>query len=97
MSKVTVTKQFKEDFDTWAADRIKWGDFSPSEMDEFKAMLRQDMAPGKDQLRDGLDVIKAAGVTVPAMIDNHEERIKLWSEFFAQSAKAIRQGWRKAA
>ena len=93
---VTVTKQFKEDFDTWAADRIKWGDFTREEMAEFKEMLRKDMAPGKDQLREGLEYINAAGVTVPAMIDNYEDRIKCWTDYFAHCAKAIRQGWKVA-
>ena len=94
---VTVTKQFKEDFDTWSAERIKWGDFTREEMAEFKEMLRKDMAPGKDQLREGLEVINAAGVTVPAMIDNYEARIKCWTDYFAYCAKAIRQGWKVAA
>jgi hypothetical protein len=43
---VRVTKQFKDDFDTWAEDRLSTGKFSKEEMDEFKAMLRIDFAPG---------------------------------------------------
>lgn len=97
MATVTVTKQFKEDFETWSAERIKFGDFTTQEMDEFKAMLRKDLAPGKDQLREGLEVINAAGVKVPAMIDNYEDRIKAWTDYFAHCAKAIRQGWKVAA
>lgn len=94
---VTVTKQFKEDFDTWAEYKLKWGDFSKEEMDELKAMLRKDLAPGEDQLRQGLTLINAAGVEVPAMIDNYEDRIKCWTDYFAACAKEIRNGWRKAA
>lgn len=94
---VTVTKQFKEDFDTWAANALKWGDFTKEDMAEFKEMLRTDMQPGPDQLRQGLEIINAAGVTVPAMIDNYEDRIKCWTDYFAHCAKAIRQGWKVAA
>lgn len=87
---VTVTKQFKEDFDTWASNRIKFGDFTEEDMSEFKAMLRKDMAPGKDQLREGLEIITAAGITIPAMIDNYEDRIKCWAGYFSACASEIR-------
>lgn len=97
MAAVTVTKQFKEDFDTWAADRLKWGDFTDEEMTEFKAMLRKDMAPGPDQLREGLTLITAAGVAVPAMIDNHEDRIKAWTDYFSVCATEIRARYKVAA
>lgn len=90
MSKVTVTKQFKEDFDTWAAYRLQHGDFTPEDMDEFKVLLRKDMTPGPDQLREGLTFISAAGVEVPAMIDNVDDRIKCWTDYFAACAKDIR-------
>lgn len=90
MSKVTVTKQFKEDFDTWAAYRLQHKDFTPEDMDEFKVLLRKDMTPGPDQLREGLTFITAAGVEVPAMIDNVDDRIKCWTDYFAACAKDIR-------
>ena len=93
---VTVTKQFNEDFDTWSANALKWGDFTQEDMAEFKEMLRKDMHPGPDLLREGLEAINAAGVTVPAMIDNYEDRIKCWTDYFAHCAKAIRQGWKVA-
>lgn len=97
MATVTVTKQFKEDFETWSNERLKWGDFTPEDMAEFKAMIRKDLAPGKDQLREGLEIINAAGVTVPAMIDNYEDRIKAWTSYFSACANEIRNGFRKAA
>lgn len=97
MSKVTVTKQFKDDFDTWAEDRLRHRDFTEEDMTEFKAMLRKDMAPGPDQLREGLTVINQAGVEVPAMIDNNEDRIKAWTGYFAACAAEIRARYKVAA
>lgn len=86
----TVTRKFRDDFDLWAADRLAKGEFSESEMAELKDMLRRDLEPGPDQLRAGLTVIVAAGVEVPAAIDDHEERYRLWADFFAAEAEAIR-------
>lgn len=91
---VTVTKQFKDDFETWSANALKWGDFTAEDMAEFKEVLRTDMQPGADELRRGLEIINSAGVTVSAMIDNYEERIKRWAEYFENRAKFIRQGWK---
>lgn len=85
----TVTRQFKENFEAWAADRIASGQFSESEMDDFKAMIRKDLQPGPDQLRQGLEIIKAAGVAVPATIDDHEERYLLWDNFFANENRLL--------
>lgn len=86
----TVTRKFRDDFECWAADRIARGQFTQAEMTEFKDMLRRDLTPGPDQLREGLTVIIAAGVEVPATIDDHEERYRLWADFFAVEAEAIR-------
>ena len=97
MADVRVTKQFKDDFDAWAADRLESGAFSQKEMDDFKAMLRIDFAPGPDQLRAGYEVINAAGVAIPVAIDNHEERYRVWSVYFADEASQIRRPMRKAA
>ena len=85
----TVTRQFKDNFEAWAADRIARGQFSEAEMDDFKAMIRKDLQPGPDQLRQGLEFINAAGVVVPATIDDHEERYRLWDGYFAEECKAI--------
>ena len=86
----TVTRKFRDDFDTWAADRIRKGDFTPADMDELKEMLRRDLAPGPDQLRAGYTVIVTAGVEIPAAIGDHEERYRLWADFFSIEAEAIR-------
>jgi hypothetical protein len=85
----TVTRKFRDDFDTWAADRLSKGYFTEAEMLDFKDMLRRDLAPGPDQLRSGLTVIIAAGVEIPATIDSNEERHQLWSDYFAAEAEAI--------
>lgn len=85
----TVTRKFRDDFDTWAADRLAKGEFTPANMDEFKDLLRRDLTPGPDQLREGLTIIIAAGVEVPATIDDHEERYRLWADYFAVEAEAI--------
>ena len=97
MANVRVTKQFKDDFDTWAADRLHFGDFTQQEMDEFKELLRKDMTPGPDQLREGLTFITQAGVEVPAMINNVEDRIKCWADYFAACASEIRARYKVAA
>ena len=85
----TVTRKFRDDFDTWAADRLAKGYFTGAEMLEFKDMLRRDLAPGPDQLRAGLTVIIAAGVEIPATTDCHEQRYQLWSDYLAAEAEAI--------
>ncbi len=93
----TVTRKFRDDFETWASDRTVKGQFSENELAEFKDMLRRDLAPGPDQLRDGLTVIIAAGVEVPVTIDDHEERYRLWANYFDAEAEAIRINNRMAA
>lgn len=93
----TVTRQFKEDFDTWAADRIASGQFTQSEMEEMKGLLRIDFAPGPDQLRAGYSFLNEKGITIPATIDDHEERYRVWSDYFAAEANTIRGTDRKAA
>lgn len=97
MSTVRVTKQFKDDFDTWANDRLKLGDFTPEDMTEFKELLRKDMTPGPDQLRQGLTLITQAGVEIPAMIDKVEDRIKCWTDYFSACASEIRARYKVAA
>lgn len=87
----TVTKKFRDDFETWAGYRIASGQWSEAEMADFKDMLRRDLAPGQDQLRAGAKIILAAGVEVLAAIDDHEERYRLWADFFATEVESIRQ------
>ena len=93
----TVTRKFRDDFETWAANRITAGQWTPDDIEGLKQMLRVDLAPGPDQLRAGVSVILAAGVEMPAAIDDHEERYRLWADFFAIEAEAIRNLGRLAA
>lgn len=86
----TVTRKFRDDFETWAGQRIAAGQWTGAEMADFRDMLRKDLEPGPDQLRAGVKVILAAGVEIPAAIDDHEERYRLWADFFAAEAEAIR-------
>jgi len=74
----TVTRKFRDDFDLWAADRLASGAFTPDEIDGFKAMLRRDLEPGPDRLRQGL-----------AAIHDHEARYQLWADYFATEATVI--------
>ena len=92
----TVTKKFRDDFESWAAHRIASGDFTEAEMSDFKDALRRDLAPGPDQLRAGVKIILAAGVEVPAAIDDNEARYGLWADYFATEAETIRQQARTA-
>lgn len=86
----TVTRKFRDDFECWAAHQLAAGNYTPDDMGEFKDILRRDLAPGPDLLREGLTVIIAAGVEVAATIGDHEERYRVWSEFFEVEAEAIR-------
>lgn len=89
----TVTKKFRDNFEKWAAHRIASGEWMEADMASFKEMLRKDLEPGPDQIREGLTAIIAAGVQAPSMIDDHEERYRLWADYFAEEAEVIRQGW----
>lgn len=97
MATIRVSRQFKEDFDLWAKHKIDSGEFSQEEMAEMKEMMRKDLMPGPDQLREGLTYINQAGVEVPAMIDDVNRRVELWTNFFADFANEIRKSFRKAA
>ena len=97
MAEIKVTKQFKDDFEVWAEDQLRFKNFTPEDMAEFKQLLRQDMTPGPDLLREGLAFITAAGAEVPAMIDNVEDRIKAWADYFSVCAGDIRARSRIAA
>lgn len=97
MATVTVTKQFKEDFDVWANDVLSSGEFTNDDMEELKTLLRKDFQPGPDHLRDCYELIIAGGAKVPAAIDNYEDRIKAWTDFFSVCANEIRNRYRRAA
>jgi hypothetical protein len=38
-----------------------------------------------------------AGIEIPAAIDDHEERYRLWDTFFADEAECLRKQERKTA
>ena len=97
MAQVKVSKEFKEDFDTWSNDRLSSKQFTQEEMDEMKGLLRIDFAPGPDQLRQGYEFLNEKGVTIPATIDDHEERYRVWSNYFKAEAEIIRGRMRKSA
>lgn len=86
----TVTARFKDNYEFWSAHKVATGEFSKDEMDGLKAMIRTDLTKGPDQLREGLEIITSAGVAMPATIDDHEERYRLWDQFFAEECEAIR-------
>ena len=88
----TVTKRFRDNYDFWISHKIKSGEFSEEEAKELKAMIRKDLTEGPDQLREGLEIILAAGVKMPATIDDHLERYKLWDEFFEVECQEIQAG-----
>lgn len=83
----TVTRKFRDDFEAWSAAALESGDWTPADMEEFKDMLRKDLASGPDQLRDGL-TFSALGIETPATIDDHEERYRLWAAHFHTAAMA---------
>lgn len=85
----TVTKKFRDDFETWAAHRVATGKCSSEEIESVREMLRADLAPGPDHLRAGLSVA-VGGVAISAAIDDHEERYRLWADYFATEAECIR-------
>ena len=76
----TVTKQFKQNYEFWIAKKIESGEFSQAEADELKVMIRKDLTEGPDQLRNG-----------PPVIDDHEERYRLWDAFFATEVQEMRE------
>ena len=75
----TVTKAFKENYDFWIANRVESGEFTPTDAEELRVMIRKDLTPGPDQFRQ-------------FAIDDHEERFKLWDDFFAAECAEIRCG-----
>ena len=85
-----VTAQFKDNFDFWSAYKIKVGHFTREEMAELKGMIRKDLMEGPDQIRQGLEVIITQGIVVPAEIDDHMDRYKLWDDFFSVECGEIR-------
>ena len=75
----TVTKEFKVNYDFWISRKLASGEFTPEEAEELKVMIRTDLTPGPDQLRESLNPI-----------DDHEARYKIWSDFFSVECGEMR-------
>lgn len=84
-----ASRKFVENFGAWVDHKINIGQFTQEDADTLKADIRKDLEPGPDLLRDGLTVRNQAGVEVPAAINDHNERYRLWDEFFASELAAI--------
>ena len=85
MATVTVTREFRDNFELWAADVVASGEYTHADMDELKGMLRKEFTPGPDPFREA-----------PNNVDNYETRIRIWTIFFAEKAEVLRPK-RKAA
>lgn len=68
----TVTRKFKANFECWSARVVEAGEWTAQEIEGLKELLRKDFTPGPDQVRDATK-----------KIDDHEERYKLWDDYFA--------------
>lgn len=84
----TVTREFKANFDIWAADRLRSGAFSKEDMEEMRGLIRKDLTPGADRLRQGL-TISENGIDRSSAIDDHEERYRLWANYFADESRLV--------
>ena len=92
-----VNRRFRENFDAFSAHRIETGEFTAEDVAELKLLIQIDLTPGPDQLRQECFFLNAAGVKIPATIDDHEERYRLWDEFFAAEVADIELRRRMAA
>ncbi len=97
MSKLTVTRQFRDDFEMFADDRIATGVFLPEEIEGLRKLIRIDLTPGPDQLRGECEYLNSKGVAQPAVIDDEVERYRLWAAFFADECESIRKQRRNSA
>lgn len=78
---VLVTKQFRDDFATWSEERVRTGEWSQEEIDGLREMFRTtELVPGPGVLRDP-----------PHGIPDVDERVALWTAYFADEARAIRE------
>lgn len=110
MATVTVTKQFKDNFDTWAADVIERGEWTKAQMegipghaDEmqaigFKGILRKfELSDGPDRLRDTLMHRLPDGSYTKSAIDCPKRRFAAWDAYFSEQAEIIRSRSRRSA
>ena len=91
-----VNRRFRENFDAFSAHRIATGEFTEEDVAELRRLIKIDLEPGPDQLRKECFFLNAAGVKIPATIDDHEERYRYWAEFFEAEVADI-ELQRKAA
>lgn len=109
MATVTVTKQFKENFELWAKDAIESGEMTkaqlegvPGDPDEmvalgFRGILRKfELADGPDLLRAEFEIRLPDGSYNKAAIDCPKRRFAAWDAFFAEKADEIRNRYRKS-
>jgi len=92
----TVSRRFRDNFETFSAHRIATGEFTADDVAELKRLIQIDLTPGPDQLRKEVCFLNASGVKIPATIDDHEERYRYWAEFFEAEVADI-ELQRKAA
>ena len=79
-------------FEMFAADRVAKGWFSEGDVEELRRSVKQDLRPGPDTLRQGLEFVTAGCGTVPVTIDDRDERYRLWDEQFAAEGALIKAG-----
>lgn len=92
-----ATRKFRDNFDAWSQYKIAAGHFTVQGIEELRALIRIDLTPGPDQMRAECEFFTIAGVKIPATIDDHEERYKLWDDFFAAEVADIQLAERQAA
>ena len=98
MAEVRVTKQFKENFDLWAADAVESKRWDQDEIEGFKKLMREfELADGPDRLRDDLVHYTPEGVEQPRAIDDPKKRFEYWNDYFAAMAGEIRSRQAMAA
>ena len=81
-----VTKKFADDFDLVVRTWVARGENTQDEVDELRARLRVDLAPGA-----GLPAPTFKNVRVEGWRPlTHEQRVQMWADTFAGLADEIR-------
>ena len=90
MSEIRVTKQFKDNFDTWSDFVVDRGEWTLDEIGGLKRLLREyELADGPDRLRDELVHYTPEGKEKPSAINDPKERYRHWDRFFSEKAAEI--------
>lgn len=92
-----ATRQFRDNFEAWAQHQLDACNYTLSEIEGLRGMIRKDITEGPDQLRGECVFLTSKGVKIPATIDDHEERYRLWDGFFAAELADIELMARQAA